>query len=129
MGKVRCRAMIVAGILLACCVCASGLNPSLDISQYAHTAWKARDGFVRGSINDLAQTPDGYLWLGTEFGLVRFDGVKATPWQPPRPSRPPGMREKNAKAPGSHSSEATWGAPLRRANARSPSIRPTARRG
>src|SRR5262249_18332599 len=34
--------------------------------------------------NAIAQTPDGYLWLGTDFGLVRFDGVRAVPWQPPR---------------------------------------------
>ena len=31
----------------------------------------------------MAQTPDGYLWFGTEFGLVRFDGVRTTLWQPP----------------------------------------------
>ena len=31
----------------------------------------------------VAQGPDGYLWLGTEFGLVRFDGVRAVPWKPP----------------------------------------------
>ena len=31
----------------------------------------------------MAQTPDGYLWLGTEFGLFRFDGVRFLPWQPP----------------------------------------------
>jgi signal transduction histidine kinase/ligand-binding sensor domain-containing protein len=31
----------------------------------------------------MAQTPDGYLWLGTEFGLLRFDGVRTVPWQPP----------------------------------------------
>ena len=34
-------------------------------------------------IHAIAQTPDGYLWLGTEFGLFRFDGVRAVPWQPP----------------------------------------------
>ena len=34
-------------------------------------------------IRAIAQTPDGYLWLGTEFGLLRFDGVRAVPWQPP----------------------------------------------
>jgi PAS domain S-box-containing protein len=58
------------------------LDPALDVSQYAHTVWKIRDGFIKGEIASIAQTPDGYLWLGTEFGLVRFDGVRAVPWQP-----------------------------------------------
>jgi len=61
---------------------ALALDPSLDVSQYAHTGWRVRDGFTRGTINAIAQTPDGYLWLGTEFGLLRFDGVRAVPWQP-----------------------------------------------
>jgi len=56
---------------------------SLDISQYSHYAWKVRDGFTKGTIAAIAQTPDGYLWLGTDFGLQRFDGVKAVPWQFP----------------------------------------------
>jgi signal transduction histidine kinase/ligand-binding sensor domain-containing protein len=64
--------------------CAFGLNPALDVSQYAHTAWHARDGFTRGQIQSIAQTSDGYLWLGTAFGLYRFDGIKAVPWQPPK---------------------------------------------
>src|ERR1700684_1403472 len=71
------------GVLLACCPCASALTPSLDINQYAHTAWTVRDGFFKGSITSIAQTPDGYLWLGTESGLLRFDGVRSVPWQPP----------------------------------------------
>jgi signal transduction histidine kinase/ligand-binding sensor domain-containing protein len=70
-------------VVLACCACAFALDPSLDISQYAHTSWKVRDGFAKGAISTIAQTPDGYLWLGTEFGLLRFDGVRAVPWQPP----------------------------------------------
>ena len=70
-------------MVLACCACAFALDPSLDISQYAHTAWKVREGFSKGYITSIAQTPDGYLWLGTEFGLLRFDGVRAVPWQPP----------------------------------------------
>ncbi len=56
---------------------------SLDVVQYAHTSWKIREGFAKGAIQAIAQTPDGYLWLGTEFGLLRFDGVRAVPWQPP----------------------------------------------
>src|SRR5215813_5603875 len=75
--------MVLAGLLLAWCPRAWALNPELQVSQYAHTAWKIRDGFTKGTIWTIAQTPDGYLWLGTEFGLVRFDGVRAVPWQPP----------------------------------------------
>ena len=83
MEKTHRGAAIAMAILLACCRCASALDPSLEISQYAHSAWTIRDGFFKGNIYAMAQTPDGYLWLGTEFGLLRFDGVRSTPWQPP----------------------------------------------
>src|SRR4030095_2734020 len=69
-------------MLLLCCRSALALNPALDISQYAHTSWKIRDGFTKGETFTMAQTADGYLWLGTEFGLRRFDGVRRVPWQP-----------------------------------------------
>ncbi len=59
------------------------LDPSLQVDQYAHTAWTRRDGFSVGAIFAMAQTPDGYLWLGSESGLYRFDGVHAVPWLPP----------------------------------------------
>ena len=72
------------GVLLVCCPCAFASGPSLAISQYGHTAWTTREGFSKGTINAIAQTPDGYLWLGTEFGLLRFDGVRSVPWQPPK---------------------------------------------
>src|SRR3974390_1417246 len=62
---------------------ALALDPSLQASQYGHTAWTAREGFSVGAIFAMAQTPDGYLWLGTGFGLFRFDGLHAVPWQPP----------------------------------------------
>jgi signal transduction histidine kinase/ligand-binding sensor domain-containing protein len=62
---------------------ALALNPSLDISQYAHTAWTLREGIFQGYIEAMAQTPDGYLWLGTEFGLLRSDGVRFVPWKFP----------------------------------------------
>jgi ligand-binding sensor domain-containing protein len=71
------------------CVFALALDPSLDVSQYAHTAWKVREGFAKGEINFIAQTNDGYLWLGTESGLLRFDGVRTVPWQPPSGERLP----------------------------------------
>src|SRR5271167_3321399 len=83
MAKAHRRAAITLGILLAFCACAAALDPSLDVSQYAHTSWKVRDGFTTGAINAIAQTSDGYLLLGTELGLVRFDGVRAVAWRPP----------------------------------------------
>jgi ligand-binding sensor domain-containing protein/signal transduction histidine kinase len=82
--------VIVLGLVLVACPCASALNPSLDINQYAHHAWTAREGFFKGVINAIAQTPDGYLWLGTEFGLLRFDGVRSIPWGPPAREHLPG---------------------------------------
>ena len=77
------RYAAVFGVLLGSCASALALNPAYDVSQYAHSSWKIRDGFPKGQVNSIAQTPDGYLWLGTEFGLVRFDGIKAVDWQPP----------------------------------------------
>ena len=76
-------AVITLCSLLACCRCASALDSSLAIDQYAHTAWTVRDGFFKGAIYAVAQTPDGYIWLGTEFGLFRFDGVRSVSWEPP----------------------------------------------
>src|SRR5208337_3228473 len=83
MVKPRTSSCVWLSILLASSVCAFALDPSLDISQYAHTAWTAREGFSMGNIYAIAQTPDGYLWFGTEFGLFRFDGVHSIRWEPP----------------------------------------------
>ena len=77
------RVAMVLGVFLAGCGSGFALNPSLDISQYGHNAWTVRDGFSVGTIFAMAQTPDGYLWLGAEFGLFRFDGIRSVPWQPP----------------------------------------------
>jgi len=74
---------LLASVLLACAPGAYALDPALDVNQYAHKAWIDRDGFPRDIIHAIAQTPDGYLWLGTEFGLFRFDGVRTVQWQEP----------------------------------------------
>ena len=55
------------------------VDPSRHISQYAHTAWRVQDGVFSGTVNAIAQTTDGYLWIGTEAGLLRFDGVRFVP--------------------------------------------------
>ena len=76
--RVKIAAFAIGALsLLLLCPSALALDPSLDVSQYAHMSWRVRDGFTRGTILAITQTPDGYLWLGTEFGLYRFDGVRA----------------------------------------------------
>ena len=83
-ARVKIAAFVVGALsLLLLCPSALALDPSLDVSQYAHTAWQVREGFTQGYIRSIAQTPDGYIWLGTGFGLFRFDGVRVEHWQPP----------------------------------------------
>lgn len=71
-------------------VSAFALDPPLDINQYAHKAWTIREGFFKGAIYAIAQTPDGYLWVGTEFSLERFDGIRSVEWRPPNKEHLPG---------------------------------------
>jgi len=52
------------------------LDPHKPISQYVHTVWASEQGLPQNSIQALLQTRDGYLWLGTQEGLVRFNGVE-----------------------------------------------------
>jgi ligand-binding sensor domain-containing protein len=55
---------------------AFALTPKKVITQYAHETWTTEDGLPQNSINDILQTRDGYLWLATFGGLVRFDGAQ-----------------------------------------------------
>jgi PAS domain S-box-containing protein len=50
------------------------------LTQYAVDRWDDRQGLPQNSVQALAQTRDGYLWLGTQSGLVRFDGMRFTTW-------------------------------------------------
>ena len=71
---------------------AIAVDPNNHISQYAHTAWRIQDGIFEGTPRVLAQTADGYLWIGTMSGLVRFDGVRFVPWVPPDGEKLPSQR-------------------------------------
>lgn len=55
-----------------------GLDPNKNITQYTHDVWTADNGLPQSSVTSITQTPDGYLWVGTQEGLVRFDGVRFT---------------------------------------------------
>ncbi len=60
------------------CSSAHALDPNRRLTQYTHRVWQTEQGLREVRINSVQQTPDGYLWLGTYAGLVRFDGVKLT---------------------------------------------------
>src|SRR5215470_4991312 len=61
---------------------ASALEPKARIAQYRHTAWRVQGGAFESAPNAIAQTADGYIWIGTSSGLVRFDGVRFQRWTP-----------------------------------------------
>ena len=54
-----------------------------------HTVWRIQDGAISPPTN-IAQTTDGFLWITTAQGLMRFDGVRFMQWQPPQGPNLPG---------------------------------------
>jgi ligand-binding sensor domain-containing protein len=60
----------------------TGTAEASVLSHFSHTSWTGRDGAPQG-INALAQSTDGYLWLGTSSGLYRFDGLRFSTYIPP----------------------------------------------
>ncbi len=60
-----------------------GLDPSRALTQYVHRIWQVPQGLPEAAIYSIWQTHDGYLWLGTQTGLVRFDGVRFTTFDSP----------------------------------------------
>lgn len=62
---------------------AVSLDPGTALTQYGHTAWHVRDGYFAGPPSSITQTRDGFLWIGTAAGLIRFDGVRFVRWEPP----------------------------------------------
>jgi signal transduction histidine kinase/ligand-binding sensor domain-containing protein len=55
---------------------AYGLDPNRPLFQYVRENWNTDAKFPGGAVNAIAQTHDGYLWVGTDKGLFRFDGFK-----------------------------------------------------
>src|SRR3981081_4705558 len=82
-----CLLAAVAGICLVNAACA--LDPARAVSQYVHDKRGANRGVLGGTVYAICQSDDGYLWIGTERGLVRFDGFAFTLIQRPLPDSPP----------------------------------------
>lgn len=52
----------------------AALEPTTSLASYARQSWVMENGLPQNTVKALAQTRDGFVWLGTEVGLVRFDG-------------------------------------------------------
>ena len=63
-------------LLLSGAAFAAALEPSTPPANFGRQAWAMENGLPQNTVQALAQTKDGFLWLGTEAGLVRFDGVE-----------------------------------------------------
>jgi signal transduction histidine kinase/ligand-binding sensor domain-containing protein/DNA-binding response OmpR family regulator len=75
---VRLSTSAVAAGVAVCIAPAFALDISKHISQFAQQTWRVEDGLPQNAIQRAIQTRDGYLWLGTQEGLVRFDGTRFT---------------------------------------------------
>ncbi len=82
--SLRCfSALARACLLLTIFFCfwntpAQALMPIKTLTQYVHEVWQQEDGLPEDDVTTITQTRDGYIWLGTEAGLVRFDGIRFT---------------------------------------------------
>src|SRR4051812_35311709 len=71
------RCLLFAAMLLGALTPSGGaLDSDRSLRQALHRVWQVQQGLPRATIYAIVQTADGYLWLGTQTGLVRFDGVR-----------------------------------------------------
>jgi signal transduction histidine kinase/ligand-binding sensor domain-containing protein len=73
------QSFIIVLIALLTPALARALDPSVKISQYGHHAWLSQDGYFSGTPRAIAQTQDGYIWIGTGAGILRFNSIQFSP--------------------------------------------------
>src|SRR5687768_18575986 len=72
--NVRFRILVVAALALLGAGRLAALSADRAITQYVRRVWTVEQGLPHGTVRGIVQTPDGYLWLATYEGLVRFNG-------------------------------------------------------
>ncbi|MBN2382571.1 hypothetical protein JXQ70_06795 [bacterium] len=75
LGLVQTVFLWIGLVLAFNCTFVCAQVPYPELIQYKHRIWRVEDGLPQNSILTILQSRDGYLWLGTQVGLVRFDGV------------------------------------------------------
>lgn len=71
MARSGCALLLVGGALKI-----YALNPAKALTQYSVTIWSQQQGLPQDTVRAITQTTDGFLWLGTDEGLARFDGYE-----------------------------------------------------
>lgn len=87
----RMGALVILGIFSSVCPFLLASTSEVALWRYAHRAWTPENSALKSGIRTIAQTPDGYLWLGVDSGLIRFDGMRMFSWTPPPGERLPGI--------------------------------------
>ncbi|HVQ40296.1 MAG TPA: two-component regulator propeller domain-containing protein, partial [Pyrinomonadaceae bacterium] len=64
--------------LLSGSVTAFALDSRRELAQFTREVWLTENGLPQNTVHSIAQTKDGYVWIGTEEGLARFDGIRFT---------------------------------------------------
>jgi ligand-binding sensor domain-containing protein/signal transduction histidine kinase len=74
-GLRKPRSVLLVWLLLWALHPAECLDPNRNLQHYRRQSWQVDNGLPQSSVHAILQTRDGFLWLATEGGLVRFDGV------------------------------------------------------
>src|SRR5437870_1114523 len=71
-----CIPVLGTAIAALCCLAAAPASPSGSLPDSSCAAWREYEGVALSFVNAIVQDADGYLWLGTDTGLLRFDGIR-----------------------------------------------------
>jgi ligand-binding sensor domain-containing protein/signal transduction histidine kinase len=66
---------VAAAFLLLVGIPVAALDPNRNLKEFGHQVWLTENGLPQNTVQTLIQTRDGYLWIGTQEGLARFDGL------------------------------------------------------
>ena len=69
---------LAAALILIAGTRSHALDPNRNLKEFGHQAWVTENGLPQNTVQTIVQTHDGYLWVGTQDGLARFDGLNFT---------------------------------------------------
>jgi len=69
---------VAAALLLLASTRSPALDPNRNLKEFGHQTWVTENGLPQNTVQAIIQTRDGYLWIGTQEGLARFDGLNFT---------------------------------------------------